>query len=106
VVQDAAGNEYDLSALTRTTTNWLVPEIKDGRGTGVSYELNICRGLVQSLGEQCPQTVGACQRTSDSHYSLGAPVAPQVRQTGRLILFSLLFPCASPFLPCWRAPAV
>ncbi|EDQ90373.1 uncharacterized protein MONBRDRAFT_36765 [Monosiga brevicollis MX1] len=77
VALDPSGNQYDLTPLIRTTTNWLVPEIIDGEFTDNSFELNVCRGLVQELGEVCKSTSGACQRTSDDHFSLGNLSQPQ-----------------------------
>eukprot|EP00045_Choanoeca_perplexa_P017738 m.264172 g.264172 ORF g.264172 m.264172 type:complete len:2358 (+) comp17619_c0_seq2:153-7226(+) len=70
-------NEYDLSSLVNVKGNWIVPEIIDGQATANVFELNICRGLAQSIGDACSSAVGACQRTVDDVFSLGAPSAPK-----------------------------
>uniref|UniRef100_T1JC98 MRH domain-containing protein n=1 Tax=Strigamia maritima TaxID=126957 RepID=T1JC98_STRMM len=87
---DSAGNEYDLSSLVRSNTNW---EVIDSRPhhNDLRYYINVCKPLYLGdahLNSKCEVGAAGCQLTGDGRsFSLGiVGAAPHIMSTGQLVL--------------------
>ncbi|XP_041350855.1 cation-independent mannose-6-phosphate receptor-like [Gigantopelta aegis] len=71
-VIDAKGQQYDLSPLARTDSNWEVPDSRDTH-KNLKYLINVCRPVVQTASNtSCPGgPVGACQVGGSHSFSMG-----------------------------------
>lgn len=79
------GLDYHLSALSRTTSNYVVPDAREGGK--YSYELNVCRKLVDVPGVHCGPFAGACQAIANAtSHSLGQPAGPVIAADGAVEL--------------------
>ncbi|XP_004449849.1 cation-independent mannose-6-phosphate receptor isoform X2 [Dasypus novemcinctus] len=82
-VTDLAGNEYDLSGLSRVNTPWIAvdPSAEGGRRT---FYLSVCTPLPYIPG--CHRSgVGSCLVTEDNTWNLGVvQVSPQAAANGSL----------------------
>ncbi|XP_067674216.1 cation-independent mannose-6-phosphate receptor-like isoform X2 [Haliotis asinina] len=83
---DEHGNEYDLTALAKTTSNWVVSDTRAGYSK-LKYYLNVCRPMTPIAGSSCPGgPIGGCQ-TGDRAFSLGyVQSKPVVTEDGSLVL--------------------
>ncbi|XP_055982014.1 cation-independent mannose-6-phosphate receptor isoform X3 [Sorex fumeus] len=84
-VTDSAGNEYDLSGLSRVRKPWTAVDTSDGSGRRTFY-LSVCNPLPYIPG--CHgSAVGSCLVSDESSWNLGVvQVSPQVTANGSLSL--------------------
>ncbi|XP_054826091.1 cation-independent mannose-6-phosphate receptor [Eublepharis macularius] len=85
---DSAGNEYDLSDLSKDSEPWVALDTsKDAKRR--TFYLNICKPLPYIHG--CPSgTIGACMKNADKGQSLGViQISPQAALDGSLSIVYL-----------------
>ncbi|XP_056014073.1 cation-independent mannose-6-phosphate receptor-like [Ostrea edulis] len=88
LVQDEKGNQYDLSPLARTGTNWQVLDTREDY-SDLTYYINVCRPINAIRGSTCPGgPVGGCQMSSLGRaYNMGyIQSQPLVTGNGTLTL--------------------
>lgn len=85
-VTDTAGNEYDLSDLSRDNEPWIAIDTSDSAKNRTFY-LNVCKPLPYIRG--CPGgVVGSCMKTTDNKsFNLGfIQMSPQASADGSLTI--------------------
>uniref|UniRef100_A0A8D2Q893 Insulin like growth factor 2 receptor n=1 Tax=Varanus komodoensis TaxID=61221 RepID=A0A8D2Q893_VARKO len=84
-VTDSAGNEYDLSGLSRETEPWIALDTSEQAKTRTFY-LNVCKPLPRIAG--CPGGItGSCVKYAEKGQSLGMiHMSPQAATDGSLYI--------------------
>ncbi|KAM5165693.1 cation-independent mannose-6-phosphate receptor [Mantella aurantiaca] len=84
-VTDTAGNEYDLSDLSRDNEPWIAVDTSDSAKSRTFY-LSVCKPLPYIRG--CPGgVVGSCMKTTDKSFNLGfIQMSPQASADGTLTI--------------------
>ncbi|MEE6475517.1 hypothetical protein FKM82_010780, partial [Ascaphus truei] len=83
-VTDSAGNEYDLSDLSRDSEPWIAIDMSD-KAKKRTFYLNVCKPLPYVRG--CPGgAIGSCMKTTDNqNQNLGfIQISPQASTDGSL----------------------
>ncbi|XP_053567150.1 cation-independent mannose-6-phosphate receptor [Bombina bombina] len=81
-VTDSAGNEYDLSDLSRDVEPWIAVDTEKSR----TFYLNVCKPLPYVHG--CPGgAVGSCMKEGNKNLNLGfIQISPQASSDGSLTI--------------------
>uniref|UniRef100_A0A8C0J7F8 Insulin like growth factor 2 receptor n=1 Tax=Chelonoidis abingdonii TaxID=106734 RepID=A0A8C0J7F8_CHEAB len=87
-VTDAAGNEYDLSDLSKEGESWIAVDTSKDAKTRTFY-LNVCKPLPYVPG--CPGgAIGSCVKSADKGQNLGViQISPQAATDGSLSIIYL-----------------
>uniref|UniRef100_A0A8C4YSS2 Insulin like growth factor 2 receptor n=1 Tax=Gopherus evgoodei TaxID=1825980 RepID=A0A8C4YSS2_9SAUR len=87
-VTDAAGNEYDLSDLSKEGEPWIAVDTSKDAKTRTFY-LNVCKPLPYVPG--CPGgAIGSCVKSADKGQNLGViQISPQAATDGSLSIIYL-----------------
>ncbi|KAM4694239.1 cation-independent mannose-6-phosphate receptor [Discoglossus pictus] len=82
---DSAGNEYDLSDLSRDGEPWIAVDAKQSR----TFYLNVCKGISSVHG--CPGgIIGSCMKEGNTNRNLGyIQSSPQASTVGSLSIVYL-----------------
>uniref|UniRef100_A0A8C5VW34 Cation-independent mannose-6-phosphate receptor n=1 Tax=Microcebus murinus TaxID=30608 RepID=A0A8C5VW34_MICMU len=82
--EDAAGNSFDLSSLSRYSDNW---EAVTGTGSTEHYLINVCKSLSPQAGtEPCPPEAAACLLGGSKPVNLGRVRDGPQRSDGVIVL--------------------